>query len=93
MCVTLVGGMDRLQAEYMEAARQIGHSLKCIARNEKNFADKIGNPDRLIVFTNKISHEARQKVMRVARRKNIPVFLLHSCGISTLRNCLDERKA
>jgi hypothetical protein len=88
MCVTLIGGMDRLHREYKTAAEEKGHSLKCIARNERNFVNKIGNPDALIVFTNKISHEARRKAVRVARSRNIPLQMVHSCGVSTLRDCL-----
>lgn len=90
MCVTLIGGMDRLGPEYRAVAEQGGHSLKCISRNERNFQDKIGNPDALIVFTNKVSHEARRKAMQVARARNIPIRLVHACGVSTLRDCLCE---
>lgn len=88
MCVTLIGGMDRLKPDYVAAAADAGHKLKCISRNEPNFADKIGNPDTLIVFTNKVSHEARRKAMQVARARRIPIQLAHSCGVSTLRECL-----
>ena len=35
MCVTLIGGMDRLKQDYMAAAEQDGHSLKFITRNER----------------------------------------------------------
>ena len=63
MCVTLIGGMDRLKKEYIAAAREGGATLKCIHRNERNFEDKIGTPDAIIVFTNKISHEARRKAI------------------------------
>ena len=72
MCVTLIGGMDRLKPEYIAAAKEGGHSLKCISRNERNFMDKIGNPDRVIVFTNKISHEAKRKAMQLAGRAIFP---------------------
>lgn len=88
MCVTLVGGMDRLKAEYTAAARECGCNLKCIARNERNFQDKIGSPDMLIVFTNKISHEAKRKAAQFAKSRSIPIRLAHSCGVSTLRECL-----
>ena len=88
MCVTLIGGMDRLQKDYIAAAKENGHSLKCISRNERNFVDKIGNPDALIVFTNKISHEAKRKAVQVARSRNIPLQMVHSCGVSSLRECL-----
>lgn len=88
MCVTLIGGMDRLKPEYIAAAKEGGHSLKCISRNERNFMDKIGNPDRVIVFTNKISHEAKRKAMQLARSRNILIHMVHSCGVSSLRECL-----
>ncbi|RRD69848.1 MULTISPECIES: DUF2325 domain-containing protein [unclassified Desulfovibrio] len=90
MCVTLIGGMDRLHKEYISAAEEQGHSLKCIARNERNFVNKIGNPDAMIVFTNKISHEARRKAVQVARSRNIPLQMVHSCGVSSLRECLSD---
>lgn len=90
MCVTLIGGMDRLKAEYTSAAKEQGCDLKCIARNERNFASKIGAPDLLIVFTNKISHEARRKASEVAKNRSIPLRLAHSCGVSTLRECLKK---
>ena len=93
MCVTLIGGMDRLENDYIRAAQASGHTLRFISRNEKNFIEKIGNPDRLIVFTNKVSHEARRKAMLLARQKNIPLFMLHSCGVSTLRDCLQNAGA
>lgn len=88
MCVTLIGGMDRLRKDYIAAAKEGGHSLKCISRNERNFTDKIGNPDTVIVFTNKISHEARRKALQLARARNIPIQMVHSCGVSSLRECL-----
>ena len=80
--------MDRLYKDYIAAAKEKGHSLKCISRNERNFTDKIGNPDAMIVFTNKISHEAKRKAVQVARSRNIPLQMVHSCGVSSLRECL-----
>ncbi len=88
MCVTLIGGMDRLKQDYIAAAREKGHNLTCISRNERNFVHRIGNPDAVIIFTNKVSHEARRKAVQLARSRNIPLHLLHSCGVSSLRDCL-----
>ncbi|WP_297218258.1 DUF2325 domain-containing protein [uncultured Desulfovibrio sp.] len=93
MCVTLIGGMDRLKQDYIAAAREGGARLKCIARNERNFTDKIGTPDAIIVFTNKISHEARRKALEHARAHRIPIHMVHSCGVSSLRECLSSRLA
>ncbi|MBR4741566.1 MAG: DUF2325 domain-containing protein [Desulfovibrio sp.] len=88
MCVTLIGGMDRLKSDYETAAREQGCHLKCISRNERNFEEKIGTPDALIIFTNKISHEAKRKAVAVARQRKIPLRMIHSCGVSSLRECL-----
>lgn len=84
MCVTLVGGMDRLHPDYMNAAREAGHDLKCIPGNEKNFFAKIGNPDAVIIFTGKISHEARRKAMLFVRQKK---FLSRFCIPAVCPHC------
>lgn len=88
MSITLIGGMDRLRSDYIAAAEAMGHKLRCIARNERNFQAKIGVPDMLIVFTNKISHEAKRKALEVAKNRGLPLRFAHSCGVSTLRDCL-----
>ncbi len=90
MCATLIGGMDRLRSEYIAVAKECGWQLRCISRNERNFSEKIGNPDAVIVFTNKVSHEAKRKALQVARAKNIPLRMVHACGVSTLRDCFDS---
>lgn len=88
MSITLIGGMDRLKPEYMAAASTGGHSLKFISRNERNFTEKMGNPDAVIVFTNKVSHEAKRKALQLAKTRKIPIHMVHSCGLSTLKECL-----
>lgn len=91
MCITLIGGMDRLKADYMATAQANGHELKCISRNERNFTNKIGNPDVLLIFTNKISHEAKRKAFQTAKSRGIPLEMLHSCGVSSLKEFLRKR--
>lgn len=90
MCITLIGGMERLKPDYMATCRAAGHEAKCIAKNERNFNGKIGNPDLILVFTNKISHGARDKAILIAKRKGIPFEMLHSCGVSSLKEFLRE---
>jgi hypothetical protein len=43
----------------------------------------------VIVFTNKVSHKARKEVAAHAKANNIPMKMLHSCGISSLRRALE----
>jgi len=89
MCVALVGGMDRLERLYVEEAERAGISLKVFNRPERGLKSKIENVDAIVVFTNKVSHEAKSVVMKTARKRNIPVYVHHSCGVCSLRDCLN----
>ncbi|RJQ54534.1 MAG: DUF2325 domain-containing protein [Nitrospiraceae bacterium] len=88
MCVALIGGMDRLGRQYKNEAEKLGINLKVFTRSEAGIGSKIKNMDALVILTNKVSHQAKREVMNVAKAKNIPVFMYHSCGVCTLRDCL-----
>lgn len=88
MKIVLIGGMDRLKADYEKVAHSKGHKLKSISRDESGLESRIGEADKIIVFTNKVSHCARNKALRYGQAQGIPVQLAHSCGVSTLKNCL-----
>lgn len=90
MCAALIGGMDRLKRDYMRAAKDGGVTLRCFNGSERGIADQLGTPDMLIIFTNMVSHEARKKALAVAKNRNIPLHMLHSCGVSSLRDCLEK---
>jgi len=88
MCIALIGGMDRLERNYINEAERIGVDLKVYTKSETGIASKIKNVDAVVIFTNKVSHKAKKEVMNIAKLRNIPVFMYHSCGICTLRECL-----
>lgn len=90
MCAALIGGMDRLKRDYIRAAKDGGVKLRCFNGSERGITDQLGKPDMLIIFTNMISHEARKKALSVAKTRNIPLHMLHSCGVSSLRECLEK---
>ncbi|MFV0421981.1 DUF2325 domain-containing protein [Oleidesulfovibrio sp.] len=90
MCATLIGGMDRLKRDYIDTAKKNGVNLKVFTGKENKISGQMGATDLVIVFTNKVSHSARKEVMQYARSRSIPVTMLHSCGISTLRQCLSS---
>ncbi|WP_243545195.1 DUF2325 domain-containing protein [Pseudodesulfovibrio tunisiensis] len=90
MCAALIGGMDRLKREYMQEAKIRGVKLKCYTGKERSIGDTLGNVDLVVLFTNKVSHKAKKDVLSAIRGKDIPVMMKHSCGISTLRKCLEE---
>lgn len=90
MTAALVGGMDRLQPHYQKEAKKAGYKLKMFTGTENTINERIGNIDLLIIFTGKVSHCAKKCAMNAARAENIPVKMCHSCGVSTLRECLNN---
>lgn len=90
MCAALVGGMDRLKREYINTAKDQGITLKVFTGQESNISQRLGDVDMVIIFTNKVSHEAKKKAFKIAKTQNIPLQLLHACGVSTLSEHLRE---
>lgn len=92
MCVALIGGMDRLERQYIDEAERVGVNLKVFTKPEANMTSKIGLVDAVVIFTNKVSHKAKKEVMNAAKARNIRIFMHHSCGICSLRDCLSFLK-
>lgn len=88
MCIALIGGMDRLERHYIEEARQAGVDLRVFSSSEVNMTAKIRSFDAMVIFTNKISHRAKNQAVSAAKANAIPVFMHHSCGVCTFRECL-----
>lgn len=89
MCIALIGGMDRLEKHYQGEAGRAGVELQIFTRSENNIAAKLKKADAVVIFTNMVSHRVKKEAMNAARLNNIPVFMHHSCGVCTLRECLN----
>jgi hypothetical protein len=89
MSIALIGGMDRLERHYISEAEKLGIDLKVFNKPEAGITQKIKNVDAVVIFTGKVSHRAKKEAMTVAKNKNIPVLMYHSCGICTLRDCFN----
>jgi hypothetical protein len=89
MHISLIGGIDRLERHYLNEAKKLGIELKVYNRLEGNLIPKLRHSEAVILFTGKISHEARVQVMSVAHSCDIPVYMFHTCGVCTLRDCLN----
>ena len=89
MCIALVGGMDRATRDYQRAAQLFGVDLHHFERDRPSMTQKLEGMDGIIIFTNRISHGARHKAVEKARNAGIPVLMCHSCGVSSLKRCLE----
>ncbi len=89
MSIVLVGGMDRLGEKYHKEAKKQGMRLQIFSQADNNMAGKIKAADAVVIFTNKVSHQARNDAFNAAKKQGIPVFMHHACGVCTLRECLN----
>ncbi len=89
MSIVLVGGMDRLGVNYQREAERQGMNLRIFSQAQHNMKSKIKHADAVVIFTNKISHQARHEAFSEAKKQGIPIFMHHACGVCTLRECLN----
>ena len=87
MSIVLVGGMARLERHYQGEAAQFGINLTLFNQDRGGLATSIKNQDAVVVFTNKVSLRCRKKVLAIARKNEIPVFMFHSCGPCIFQEC------
>lgn len=88
MSIALIGGMDRLERHYIQEAKKAGVELRVFTRSEVDISSKLKNLDGIVIFTNKVSHRVKNQAVTAAKANDIPVFMHHSCGLCTLRECL-----
>ncbi len=88
MSIVLVGGMDRLGVQYRREAERLGMDLRIFSQAEQGMGGKIKNADAMVIFTNKISHRAKNEAMNAAKANGIPLYMHHSCGVCTFRECI-----
>ncbi len=89
MCVAVIGGVRRLGPHYLRAAERMGVELRLFNEPGAEMADKLYRADAMIIFTNMVSHNGRRLAKKAAKLHGIPVFMHHTCGLCTLRECLN----
>lgn len=88
MSIILVGGMDRLGEKYQKEAKELDMDLHIFSQAKHNMGSRIKHADAVVIFTNKVSHQARHDAFSAAKKQGIPVIMHHACGVCTLRECL-----
>lgn len=88
MKISVVGGMDRLEPHYRTEVEKLGYEFRIFNGLESKMSAKLANSAAVVLFTGKISHEARNQVVAAAKANDIPLLQCHSCGVCSLRNCL-----
>jgi len=74
MCIALIGGMDRLERNYINEAEKLGIDLRVFTKSESCVASKVKNVDAIVIFTNKVSHKAKKGGDKCSKSKKHPYF-------------------
>jgi hypothetical protein len=89
MCIAVIGGMDCLDRHYREVGVRLGFDMRIFPRSQTDMTARLRQMDAMVIFTDKVSHRARNEAIRAAKASAIPVFMCHSCGVCSLGDSLN----
>ncbi|MFQ5903764.1 MAG: DUF2325 domain-containing protein [Candidatus Binatia bacterium] len=92
--VLLVGGMDRLRAQYIYAVESMG--AKCdrhsgsLHQGKKGLLKMIRNVDIVLCSISHNSHNACQSLKSICQGLDKPFYILYSSGVSQVKRTLEQ---
>ena len=90
MSVVIVGGNERMAAQYESICREHGCKAKVFTKERGSLRKKMGTPDLLILFISTVSHKMVLSVTQEAKKNHIPVARVHTSSATALRSVLAE---
>lgn len=88
MSVVIVGGNERMAAQYQQICRGYGCKAKVFCKENGSLKRKMGVPDLLILCTNTVSHKMVISALGEAKRNHIPVARMHAASSAALHRLL-----
>ena len=90
MSVVIVGGNERMTAQYENICKEYGCKAKVFPKENGSLKKKMGSPDLLILFISTVSHKMVLSVTQKAKKNGIPIARIHTSSASALRATLSE---
>ena len=90
MSIVIVGGHDRMVAQYKKICKSYKCKCKVFTQMEADFGKKIGCPDVLVLFTNTVSHKMVRCAVEEAGRCNADVIRCHTSSKNALEEILEN---
>ena len=90
MSIVIVGGHDRMVAQYKKICKSYKCKCKVFTQMEADFSKKIGCPDVLVLFTNTVSHKMVRCAVEEAGRCNADVIRCHTSSKNALEEILEN---
>ena len=88
MSVVIVGGNERMAAQYEGICREHGCKAQVFTKESGSLKRKLGTPDLLILFISTVSHKRVFSVTQEAKKNCIPVTRIHTSSATALRAAL-----
>ena len=92
MSVVVIGGNDRMATRYKDICESYRCKAKVFTQMPTDFANKLGTPDLMVVFTNTCSHKMVNSVNQKSEKHGIPVARIHNASVNTLRTVLEQTR-
>ena len=90
MSVVIVGGNERMAAQYEGICKEHGCKAKVFTKENGSLKRKLGSPDLLILFISTVSHKMVISVTQEAKKNQTPVARIHTSSATALRAALSE---
>lgn len=90
MTISIVGGLDRLEKDYINAGKVLGVKTKVILKKQSNIAGILENSDAIVLLTSNIGHGVANKARSISKQKNVPLFQLHNCSVKSVGGTLEK---
>jgi hypothetical protein len=91
MNVVIIGGNECLECRYKRVCEEYGCKAKIFTKFEGCLAERIGNPDLIVLFTNPVSHGLARAAKSRAAQSNITLVQSHSGSCNALKNILKSQ--
>lgn len=89
MSVVIIGGHERMEAQYKEICKRYHCKVKVFTKMKTDLNHKIGNPDLMILFTATASHKMVRCAVAESGHTNTILERCHTSSASALINILE----
>lgn len=93
MSVVIVGGHDRMIAQYKKICKSYKCKVKVFTHMKAEFDKQIGSPDLLVLFTNTVSHKMVRSALSEVDKDKTDIVRSHTSSQSALANILKAATA
>lgn len=90
MSVVIVGGHDRMVAQYKRICKSYRCKVKVFTQMRADFRKQIGSPDLLVLFTSTVSHKMVKRALDEVDDSRTDIVRCHTSSQNALVEILES---